>query len=124
MKLSDLEIPLEQVEHEAFMDWVSYHPLLKDITIHIPNEGKRTPQQGAKFKRLGLKKGIPDILVPIARSSYHGLWIELKRIRKYQISKQQKWWVDKLNELGYYAAFAYGWEHAKQIIEDYLSGKV
>lgn len=119
----DYPIAKEKSEHSALIKWISYHPILKDLAVHIPNEGKRHPILGANLKRLGMRKGVSDIFIPYPTSSYHGLWIELKREKKYRIEKEQKEWIDKMNELGYYATFAFGWIEAKNIIEFYLVGK-
>jgi len=35
----------------------------KALFCHVPNEGKRSPFERYKFKELGGKAGIPDILV-------------------------------------------------------------
>ena len=77
------------------------------MLAHIPNEGKRTKSTGAKLKREGLRKGYPDITLDVSRCGYHGLKIELKRIRNYTITQEQKDWIIKLNEQGYAAVFCY-----------------
>jgi hypothetical protein len=116
-------IAKEDKEMEALKEWVSYQPLIRDIFVHIPNEGKRTSWIGNKLKRMGLKVGISDIFIPYPIGMYHGLWIEMKRRRNYRIALEQLQWLDMMNKLGYYARVALGWEQAKEIIENYLSIK-
>ena len=41
---------------------------------HIPNEGKRPPATGARLKSMGLKSGVPDVCLPVARGGFHGLY--------------------------------------------------
>jgi len=41
--------------------------------IHPPNEGKRSPYERFKFKQLGGKSGIPDVLCFAPNDSYNGL---------------------------------------------------
>lgn len=48
------------------------------MIYHIPNEGKR--KNGAKLKRIGLRKGIPDLCLPVPKMGFNGLYIELKKI--------------------------------------------
>ena len=48
------------------------------LLYHIPNERKCTPQQGARLKRMGVKSGVPDLHLPVARGVYHGLYLEMK----------------------------------------------
>lgn len=74
-----------------------------------------------KFKRCGVKRGVPDICIPIPIEPYHGLYIELKRVSKSVISPEQKYWNEKLNKNGYLTKFAYGFEEAKSIVESYLN---
>ena len=45
---------------------------------HIPNEGIRKPHTGARLKTVGLKSGVPDLCIPVARGPYHSLYIEMK----------------------------------------------
>ena len=38
------------------------------LLYHIPNEGKRTAITGARLKSMGLKSGVPDVCLPVARA--------------------------------------------------------
>lgn len=44
----------------------------------IPNGGARNPVEGALKKRTGMRKGVWDLHLTIARGKYHGLWMECK----------------------------------------------
>ena len=44
-----------------------------DLLFHIPNGGSRHPREAANLKRQGVKAGVPDLFLPIARGKYHGL---------------------------------------------------
>jgi hypothetical protein len=64
----------------ACYEWVlrlqPTHPELRCFTAF---EHKfRGARQGALMKRLGARRGWPDLLLAVARRGYHGLWIELK----------------------------------------------
>ena len=87
---------------------------------HIPNEGKRSVVRGAQMKREGLKKGVPDICLPVARGRYHGLYIEMKRRRDGRLTKEQEKWIERLNRYGNKAVVCRGWEEAAQAIGDYM----
>lgn len=80
----------------------------------------------------GLRSGVPDIFLDVARGGYHGLRIELKvpeirnskgtiEKRKGVVSPEQSRWLDHYNSSGYQALVAYGWLEAKTQIEEYLS---
>lgn len=46
------------------------------LMYHVPNEGKRT--NGAVLKAMGLKTGVPDVVLPVASHNFHGLYLEMK----------------------------------------------
>lgn len=121
-KISD--IPTEAEEQEALFRWIAFsaakYPELL-LFSHTPNEGKRSIQNGAALKRMGLKSGVPDLHLPVARGKYHSLYIELKRTKGGRVSDNQKWWIDRLNEQNNLAVVCYGWEQAKDVICGYLS---
>lgn len=45
---------------------------------HTPNGGLRDEKVAVKLRSMGALRGIPDLHLPVARSGYIGLWIELK----------------------------------------------
>ena len=47
----------------------------------IPNGGKRSQATAAILKAEGVKRGIGDVFLPLARGDYHGLYLEMKRPR-------------------------------------------
>ena len=112
--------PLEKKEHLWFMDWVRLNHWLKERTHHSPNEGKRTHGNGYVLKKMGMSPGFPDFFFYIPNGRYSGLAIELKRKTNYVISREQQAWIDRLNSDGYFATFAFGWEHAKMFVDNYL----
>ena len=69
--------------------------------------------------RQGVKAGVPDICLPVARNGYHGLYIELKA-GKNTATQNQKRWLNFLNSQGYKAVICYGWQTAKDEIVNYL----
>jgi hypothetical protein len=44
----------------------------------VPNGGYRGKAQGGKLKAEGVRAGMPDLHLPVARHSRIGLWLELK----------------------------------------------
>jgi hypothetical protein len=95
---------------------------LRDIPIvHIPNEGKRSVSYGAKMKRAGMRKGFPDLFLPIARRGFHGFVIEMK-FDKGKLSPDQIKWLRKLKKEGYATSVCYGADEAIRMIEKYLIG--
>lgn len=70
------------------------------LLYHTANERKCSVYQGVHLKKMGVKSGIPDLHLPVARKGYHGLHMELKS-KNGRLSDNQKWWLDKLSEQGY-----------------------
>lgn len=119
--------PLEIYEQKALIQWLSYHPLLKKFFHKTNNEGKRTPRQGSQLKQLGLRPGVSDIFIYYPSTSYHGLWIEVKRDKKYSPSERssptwiaQEQFLKDVKSVGFAGYFCYGWIDGKRIIERYL----
>lgn len=106
----------EDAEQEAV---VTYCELLGVPYVHIPNEGKRSWQYGARMKRLGMQKGFPDLFFPTARRNAHGLFIEMKANgRKPTID--QVVWLTRLKEEGYKTFVCNGFDEAKRVIDWYF----
>ena len=75
-------------------------------------------------KAAGMKKGFPDLTFPVPISPFHGLYIELKRKNGVlsDVKPEQKVWLARLKDQGYYAEVAFGWEDARDQIQNYLLG--
>lgn len=122
-----LEIPTENQEQRALVKWLSLHPVLKDLFCKNNNEGQRTAGQTWNLKLMGLRPGVSDLTVFYPTNKFHGLFLEVKRNMSYPPSARksetwikQKEWIDRMNSIGYYGSFCYGWEHGVKIIEEYL----
>lgn len=81
------------------------------LVAHVPNGGKRSIAQAARFKAMGVVAGIPDliVLVPVGRA----IFFEVKRPagvnqRKGSESVSQLAMRFKLNGLGFDCATVYG----------------
>jgi VRR-NUC domain len=113
-------------EHEhqkALFEWAerkSHYeiPELK-LMFAIPNGGARHIAVARKLKAEGVKAGVPDIFLPVARHGYHGLFIELKTPTG-TIPPKQRLWVNDLMQAGYFAYFCFGSNQAIELIEYYM----
>ena len=95
------------------------YPSLKFL-YHIPNE-RSDKRQAAILKQMGVKRGVPDLCLPVARGRYHGLYIEMKRTFGGVVSDDQKWWKQQLTENGYACVICKGWEAGKEALLWYLN---
>lgn len=109
-------------EEEATITVVEYCYMRGIPVAHVPNEGKRSPQQGARLKRMGMSKGFPDLVIPIPRGDYHGLYLELK-VGEGKTSAEQKRWLNILSANGYASTACWGVDEAINTISRYLKGE-
>ena len=118
--------PREGAEQATLFNWAGmqsiWYPEL-ELLFHIPNGGKRSKSEAARFKAEGVKPGVPDICLPVARGGYHGLYIELKRRSGSHATDYQRDWLERLSNQGYKAAVCHGWEEAASMITKYLRGE-
>lgn len=89
------------------------------LLFHIPNGGRRDAIEARHLKQQGVKRGVPDLCLPVPRGGYHALYIELKT-EKGRVSKEQRWWLERLNKTGCLAVVCHGWREATWTIENYL----
>lgn len=116
-------VPTEAQEQEALFNWCQYmqgrFPELR-LLLHIPNGGSRHPAEAHNLRKQGVKAGVPDLMLPVARGGFHGLFIEMKREKGGRISDDQRAWIDKLKAQGYMAVVCKGEKAAERTLEDYL----
>lgn len=115
----------ESTHQICLFRWAAYQtgkwPEL-NLMYHIPNEGKRSRATGGRMRAEGLKPGVPDVCLPVARGRFHGLYIEMKA-GSNKTTKNQDYWLEALAAEGYLTAVCYGWEAAAQKITEYMNLK-
>lgn len=116
-------IPLEEIEQEHVFLWASMeeraYPELA-MLYAIPNGGKRAIKTAVALKKQGVKRGVPDMCLPVPRGGFNGLYIELKRVKGGTVSDEQREWIAALNTQGYKAIICHGAEEAIEQIRGYL----
>lgn len=112
----------EAYEQIKLFNWVAFernnYPQL-DLLYHIPNGGKRNQKEAFNLKRQGVRAGVPDLCLPVARGKFHALYIELK-VGKNTATQKQKDWIKKLEKQGNLALVCYGWEEASKVLLNYI----
>jgi hypothetical protein len=96
-------------------------PELKLLNSSL-NGVRLTIGQAKKAKRAGMKKGYPDIFLPVPRGIFHGLFIELKKKGGSKPTKEQAEWLSELVGWGYDCYCCKGSRAAISTIESYLNG--
>lgn len=114
-------IPTEQEEQEALIRWCDNHPDRRASFIYSHLNGLRASIGAViKAKKAGARKGIPDLFLPIPCGQYHGLYIEMKRLKGGRLSPEQKEWIQTLSYAGYKAEVCKGHQAAIAVIVKYL----
>lgn len=117
----------ESQEQQLLFEWAALSagkwPELA-LMYHIPNGGSRSKAEAGRFRAEGVKSGVPDICLPVARGEYHGLYIELKRVKGGRVSPAQQRWIAALRDQGYCACVCKGWDDAAHVIKAYLENKI
>jgi hypothetical protein len=127
MQKNKFPVPTEAEEQITLFSWAEIqsgkYPEL-NLLYHVPNGGSRHKAEAGRLRAEGVKAGVPDLCLPVARGEYHGLYIELKRQRGGKASSFQTEWLSALSAQGYKAALCCGWQQAAEVIIEYLTGGV
>ena len=110
----------ENVIHKAVVDYLNLqYP--ESLWVHVPSEGKRTRFEQFVAKMLGLKAGVPDLLIfdEDYFMRYRGLAIELKSA-KGKLTENQKEFLKQLENRKWKTAVCYDSETAINIIDEYF----
>lgn len=83
------------------------------------NGAHKNPAARMKFKREGLKPGVPDYFFAVPSGKYHGLYIEFKKPGG-KVSEEQKDWMGRLDRAGYYVTVETDAEKAEEIVDWYF----
>jgi hypothetical protein len=129
-----MNIPTEAQEQQAVIRWrdlmVSTGQEPRLALLHGDASGVRVSIGTAlKVKKAGAVKGWPDLTlaVPVysdmlGYSGYHGLFIELKRIKNSAVSPEQRRLHELLRDQGYSVHVCKGADAAIRVIKAYLGG--
>lgn len=116
---------MTEQQHQIYVIQWSQQPTIREkypelaMLFHIANE-RSDKVQASILKKMGVKKGVPDLCLPVPSGKYHGLFIEMKTDTG-RASAEQLWWISHLEANGYAAAVCYGWNRAVEVLEWYLN---
>lgn len=118
--------PNEAQTQQSILEWCEWNrhkwPELA-LIYHIPNGGLRTVSEGAKFKRLGVKPGMPDLCLPVARCGFYALYIEIKR-KGGKLSAEQKRMIAALEGAGNCVKVMDNFRQTVDLILTYLASSI
>lgn len=113
----------EHDEQVALINWFRMqHKSIKYALFAIPNGGLRNIRVAIKLKQEGVLAGVSDLFLMVSRGTYHGCFIEMKT-EKGKLSDKQKVFLSSAENYGYYTIIGYGFQDAKNKLQEYLNIK-
>ena len=130
-------VPTESQEQAALITWWHSYAATKGIDerllFSIPNGANKSIAQAMKFKREGLRKGVPDLFLamrkvmkkphdepyPAYLVMFHGLFIEMKRKKEKGTQEQIEYGL-LLRKMGYSSLICLGCDEAMKAIKGYI----
>ncbi len=134
VKLEDLVAaksvaPSEHEEQAALITQANLstgrYPALR-LLYAIPNGGGRSKAEAGRQAAEGVRSGVPDLCLPVSRSGFLSLYVEMKRGGKSdtrgKCSIQQRAYIAELRAHGNAVAICYSQAEAWAAIMAYLKG--
>jgi hypothetical protein len=120
-------VPSEAQEQRVVVEWAERHkgkwPELA-LLFHVPNGGARDAREAALLVAEGVKRGVPDLLLPVPQGGYVGLALELKRAdHSSQPTAEQLIWHNAMRLNRWRVDVSYGADEAIAVLDEYLSQK-
>jgi hypothetical protein len=110
----------EHQHQKAVFEWVArQNGDAYDLIHAVPNGGQRHIVTATKLKHEGVKPGVFDIDLPVARGGFTSLRIEMK-FNDNNLSKAQREWMTKMQKQGHCCVYCYDWQAATRTIIGYL----
>ena len=86
------------------------------LMMHSPNGCYRKSSDAARFRSIGVRAVVRNILMTVDRGGYQGLWIAIKRRRGGRVSGEQDGWIDVLKKQCYVCTVCHGCDAAVAVI--------
>ena len=116
----------ESREQQTIFEWAYWnknkYPGIETM-YHIVNEGKRSAYNGRRLKKEGMKRGVSDICLPIAKCGYNNLYIELKH-GSNKATDEQLEFINLINSYGGKALVVYEADNAIEVIKAYFENRI
>jgi hypothetical protein len=108
----------EDILQEQCVTWFRYQYPGK-ILFSTLNGVRIGIKAAFRCKRQGMIRGIPDLVIPEPNELFHGLFIELK-IKPNRLTPEQKEFLEKVTDRGYYGTVVYNFEEFQTIVKGYF----
>jgi len=87
----------DRLSQECYLSFHNKYPQYRGLLFHVPNGGARDAREGAKFKSMGVFRGVCDYILLWNKKIY---LIELKTEEGRQ-SKDQLYWQNLVEKHGF-----------------------
>lgn len=98
------------------------YPKLRELLHHSPNGGVRNEREAARFKRMGVRPGFPDLILLLPRGKCPYIGIELKTTKGRQ-SEHQKTYQKVFESVGARYVVVRSVPEFLDVIESYIFNK-
>lgn len=109
----------ESWEQRELIQYIKKYPWGRYV-FHICNESVGGYAWQVRNRQLGVRKGVPDLFLPIPMNGRHGLFVEMKREKGGSLSREQRMWINLLSKVGYQVEVCHGWKQAAETMERYM----
>lgn len=121
-----VKMPTEHQVQAALFKWaalmIRVFPEL-ELMYAVPNAGRRSIGAARYMIAEGMKAGVPDVCLPIARGQFSALYIEHK-VGKNKLTEHQDRWVELLRRYGNACVVSRSFEQSRGLVIDYLAGRL
>lgn len=109
---------------KSFYAWAIHeYPELEGLLFHVVNEGRRSFNNGADLKEMGLIKGVADYIVLKPSGEHPYAVIEMKKTKGGTTSAEQNEFLISCHDAGGFACIAHGSDAAKYALKLYMGNK-
>lgn len=117
----------EHGHQRALFAWILHPTTLAVIpelcvAYAVPNGGKRGIVTASKLRAEGVRAGVPDVCVPLARAFCNALYVEMK-VGDNTVQEEQAQFHRALRTTGNAVAVCWSWRAARLCILTYLAHK-
>ena len=109
----------EQKKVMAWVDEMTPHFPELGLLFAVPNGGFRHKSVAIKMKAEGVRAGVSDLMLPVARRGFYGLFLEMKAIGGKSTPKQSDF-LKAIFDQGYCPAVGVGAQNGIDILRWYL----
>lgn len=114
-----MKLNKEESLQAEFIIWLNQN--YKNVLYtHPPNGGKRAKTFAIKLKLIGVRAGVPDLLIFDRKGKYNGMALEFKQGNN-TCTEAQLHWLEKLRERGWFTCVCYDIETAIKHTQYYFS---